>query len=64
MKRVTNIANSLGWRLHPLPVDFKTNKKFVYYKNIDPLSNLQIFSTAVREVLANFAYRLFLIKNE
>ena len=61
MKRSLNVANNLKWKLHPLPVDFQTEKNFIWYKNIKPFSNLLLFKKASREILANFIYNKFIL---
>ena len=61
MKRSLNVAKSLKWSLHPLPVDFQTEKNFIWYKNLKPFSNLLLFKKASREILANFFYNKFIL---
>ena len=70
MKRSIGIANKMGWKFIPYPVDFKTSKNFVNeIKNISIIKNITSFQIASREILAMIVYAFmdrtsqFLVEN-
>lgn len=61
IKRVKHVLDKYNWKVYFYPVDYRIEKKIVWYKNIKPFKNLVRFNEAFRELLGIFVYKYFLI---
>ena len=59
MRRSIGIANRLGWKLIPYPVDYKTSNDLISaIKNFNVMKNITSFQIATHETLGLIVYKL------